>query len=140
MMGALSVDGSGLPGRIYLGHLLPENPTEKKWELLSPHRPWGLDMDFLDFIQSLEDEFERTQRAKASEGGKEKALLITIADSDQGDIEESVHELEELVKGFNRKFNSSLIYRNPKMFIKKYIGTFARKPSLDLMKKLFNRQ
>lgn len=52
----------------------------------------------------------------------------------------SEDELEELVKGFNKEFNSSLIYRNPKMFIKKYIGTFARKPSLDLMKKLFNRQ
>ena len=67
MMGALSVDGSGIPGRIYLGHLLPENPTEKKWELLPPHHPWGLDIDFLDFIQSLEDEFERTQRAKPLE-------------------------------------------------------------------------
>jgi GTP-binding protein HflX len=122
MMGALSVDGSGLPGRIYLGHLLPENPTEKKWELLSPHRPWGLDMDFLDFIQSLEDEFERTQRAKASEGGKEKALLITIADSDQGDIEKSVHELEELVKTSGGVAVDSLIQRPKKLHPRFLIG------------------
>jgi radical SAM superfamily enzyme YgiQ (UPF0313 family) len=54
--------------------------------------------------------------------------------------EMSADELEELVRSFNRKFNGSLIYRNPKMFIKKYIGTLIRKPSFDLMRKLFNRQ
>lgn len=54
--------------------------------------------------------------------------------------EMSTDEMEKLVRGFNRKFNSSLIYRNPRMFIKKYVGTLTRKPSLDLMKKLFNRQ
>ncbi len=121
-MGALSVDGSGLPGRIYLGHLLPKNPAEKKWELLSPHRPWGLDMDFLDFIQSLEDEFERTQRAKASEGGKERALLVTIADSNQGDIEESVHELEELVKTSGGVTVDSLIQRPKRLHPRLLIG------------------
>jgi radical SAM superfamily enzyme YgiQ (UPF0313 family) len=54
--------------------------------------------------------------------------------------EMSADELEELVRGLNRKFNSSLIYRNPKMFIKKYMSTFARKPSIGLLRKLFNRQ
>ncbi len=49
-------------------------------------------------------------------------------------------EMEELVRELNRKFNSSLIYRNPIMFIKKYLGTLARKPSFDIMKTLFNRQ
>ncbi|MBA7509007.1 2-hydroxyethylphosphonate methyltransferase [subsurface metagenome] len=49
-------------------------------------------------------------------------------------------ELEELVRKFNKNFNSSLFYRNPKMFFKKYIGTLIRKPSFNLMKRLFNRQ
>lgn len=49
-------------------------------------------------------------------------------------------ELEELVKKFNKNFNSSLLYRNPKMFFKKYMGTLIRKPSYTLMKRLFNRQ
>jgi len=122
MMGALSVDGSGSPGRIYLGHLLPENPTEKKWELLSPHRPWGLDIDFLSFIQSLEDEFERTQRVKVLENGKENALLVTVAESNQGDIEESVQELKELVKTSGGVTVDSIIQRPKKLHPRLLIG------------------
>ncbi len=122
MMGALSVDGSGLPGRIYLGHLLPENPTEKKWELLSPHRPWGLDIDFLEYIQSLEDEFERTQRSKALKDGKENALLVTVAGSNQGDIEESVQELKELVKTSGGVTVDSVIQRPKKLHPRLLIG------------------
>jgi GTP-binding protein HflX len=122
MMGALSVDGSGLPGRIYLGHLLPENPTEKKWEVLPPHRPWGLEIDFLDFIQSLEDEFERTQRVKALEEGKENALLVTVADSNQGEVEESVQELKELVKTSGGVAVDSLIQRPKKLHPRLLIG------------------
>ncbi len=122
MMGALSVDGSGIPGRIYLGHLLPENPTEKTWELLPPHRPWGLDIDFLDFIQSLEDEFERTQRAKTLENGKENALLVTVADSNQGDIEECVQELKELVKTSGGVTVDSVIQRPKKLHPRLLIG------------------
>ena len=122
MMGALSVDGSGIPGRIYLGHLLPENPTEKKWELLPPHHPWGLDIDFLDFIQSLEDEFERTQRAKALENGKENALLVTVVDSNQGDVEECVQELKELVKTSGGVTVDSVIQRPKKLHPRLLIG------------------
>jgi GTP-binding protein HflX len=122
MMGALSVDGSGSPGRIYLGYLLPENPMEKKWELLSPHRPWGLDIDFLSFIQSLEDEFERTQRVKILENGKENALLVTVADSNQGDVEESVQELRELVKTSGGVTVDSIIQRPKKVHPRLLIG------------------
>ena len=122
MMGALSVDGSGSPGRIHLGHLLPENPMEKRWELLSPHRPWGLDIDFLDFIQSLEDEFQRTQRAKALEYGRENALLVTVVDSNEEDIEESIQELKELVKTSGGVTIDSMIQRPKKVHPRLLIG------------------
>ncbi|MBN2406682.1 MAG: B12-binding domain-containing radical SAM protein [Elusimicrobia bacterium] len=49
-------------------------------------------------------------------------------------------DIEKLVEKFNRSFNSSLIYRNPAMFFKKYVSTLLRKPSFNLLKKLFNRQ
>ncbi|MCK5553034.1 MAG: GTPase HflX, partial [Deltaproteobacteria bacterium] len=122
MMGALSVDGSGSPGRIYLGHLLPENHLGKRWELLSPHRPWNLDIDFLDFIQSLEDEFQRTQRAKALENGRENALLVTVVDSGQQDIEESVRELKELLKTSGGVTVDSMIQRPKRLHPRLLIG------------------
>jgi GTP-binding protein HflX len=122
MMGSLSVDGSGSPGRVHLSHLLPENPLEKRWELLSPHRPWGLDIDFLDFIQSLEDEFQRTQRAKALENGGENALLVTVVDSNHRDIEESVQELRELVKTSGGVTVDSMIQRPKRLHPRLLIG------------------
>jgi GTP-binding protein HflX len=122
MMGALSVDGSGSPGRIHLGHLLPENPMEKRWELLSPHLPRGLDIDFLDFIQSLEDEFQRTQRSKALEYGRENALLVTVVDSHDEQIEESIQELKELIKTSGGVTVDSMIQRPKKVHPRLLIG------------------
>ena len=49
-------------------------------------------------------------------------------------------EMETLIRDLNRKFNSSLVYRNPIMFVKKYGLTLLRKSSLSFMKKMFNRQ
>jgi len=49
-------------------------------------------------------------------------------------------EMERLVAGMNRRFNASLIFRNPIMFVKKYVATILRKPSLGLIKRIFNRQ
>jgi len=54
--------------------------------------------------------------------------------------EMSKKEIENLIDGFNIRFNRSLFYRNPKMFIKKYISTVIRKPSLSFIKKIFGRQ
>jgi radical SAM superfamily enzyme YgiQ (UPF0313 family) len=52
----------------------------------------------------------------------------------------SKQEMEKLVDGLNKKFNSSLIYRDPLMFIKKYAATVVRKPSFDFVKRMFSRQ
>lgn len=49
-------------------------------------------------------------------------------------------EMEKMIDGFNKKFNSSLLYRNPKMFLKKYGSTLIRKPSFNVIKKFFKRQ
>ena len=52
----------------------------------------------------------------------------------------SSEEMEKLIDGFNKKFNSSLAFRNPRAFVKKYVATAVRKHSFDLTRKLFNRQ
>lgn len=49
-------------------------------------------------------------------------------------------DLETLVDNFNRKFNRSLIYRKPIVFIRKYIMTLLRKPSFRIMRRMFSRQ
>ena len=49
-------------------------------------------------------------------------------------------ELEKLIAGFNKRFNSSLIYRNPRMFFKKYVETALRKKSFGFVARMFGRQ
>jgi len=49
-------------------------------------------------------------------------------------------ELEKLIAGFNKRFNSSLIYRNPRMFFKKYILNMVRKRSFRFASRMFGRQ
>lgn len=49
-------------------------------------------------------------------------------------------EIEKMVNAFNRNFNFSLIYRKPKVFLKKYVGTAMRKFSWNVIRNLFLRQ
>jgi radical SAM superfamily enzyme YgiQ (UPF0313 family) len=49
-------------------------------------------------------------------------------------------ELEKMVDGFNRNFNSSIIYRNPKIFVRKYVTNFMRRASLRYLTQMFTRQ
>lgn len=52
----------------------------------------------------------------------------------------SKEELETMIHDFNRNFNSSLMYRKPKVFLKKYMGTAMRKFSWNVIRNLFLRQ
>jgi len=49
-------------------------------------------------------------------------------------------DLEKHIRSFNKRFNASVIYRNPRMFFKKYIRTAIRKPSFRFMTRMFGRQ
>jgi GTP-binding protein HflX len=98
MIVALTVDGNGYPGRLHLAHLLPDNPEKKVWAIESPSSLGELNIDFLKWIQSLEDQFQRGQRSIALKGSKEKALLLSVSKENRESIENSMEELKELAK------------------------------------------
>lgn len=98
MIVALTVDGNGYPGRLHLAHLLPDNPEKKVWAIDPPSSIGELDIDFLKWIQSLEDEFQRGQRSIALKGSKEKAILLSVSKENRESIESSMEELKELAK------------------------------------------
>jgi len=98
MIVALTVDGNGYPGLVHSAHLLPDNPEKKVWAVDPPSSLGGLDVDFLKWIQSLEDEFQRGQRSIALRGSKEKAILLSISKENRENLESSMEELKELAK------------------------------------------
>lgn len=95
---AVEVGTDGLPNGTHTAHLLPDNPEGKQWDVQDGLSLQDLDTNFLSFIQSLEDEFERTQRAYAVGELGEHALLISVTTGSKSAAEESLAELAELAE------------------------------------------
>jgi GTP-binding protein HflX len=122
MITALTIDGNGIPGLVYSAHLLPENPEGKIWEIEPPSSLGHLDIDFLKWIQSLEDEFQRGQRPILLKGSKEKAILISVSRERRRDLESSMMELKELAESSGLFVVNTIIQRPQKISPTTLIG------------------
>jgi GTP-binding protein HflX len=92
------VGADGLPDGSHVASLLPDNPEGRQWDI-QENLPIGqLDQDFMRFIQSLEEEFERTQRAYAVGGNRDRAILMSVTSGNKAAAEESLDELAELAE------------------------------------------
>lgn len=120
LVSALEIDGNGLPGTVHTAHLIPENPEGEYWLLLEPGRTAELDIDFLDFIQALEEEFARKQKTRRVER-TDRAILVRVETDPVFDGQGSLDELKELAKSCGVEvFDSVLQYRrqvDPKFLI-----------------------
>jgi GTPase len=111
IMVALNDDGKSPSGWLHAAHLLPNNPDKKVWEIRPPSSTGDLDVDFLKWIQSLEDEFQRGQRSIPLKGAKEKAILISVSKENREKLENSMEELKELAESSGVFFVDSIIQR-----------------------------
>jgi GTP-binding protein HflX len=98
VMVAVAVGTDGLPQGAHVAHLLPDNPAGKQWEVQEAVPLQHLETNFLNFIQSLEEEFERTQSAYAVGDSRERALLVSATSGSKAAAEESLAELAELAE------------------------------------------
>ena len=98
VMVAIGVGADGLPDGAHVASLLPDNPEGRQWEVEDNLPINRLEDDFLRFIQSLEDEFERTQGAYALGDNRERALLMSVTSRSKSAAEESLDELAELAE------------------------------------------
>jgi GTP-binding protein HflX len=98
MMVVLTFSKNGFPGLIYLAHLLPDNREKKVWEINPPISFGQLEIDFLRWIQSLEDEFQRGQRSIPLKGSRERAILLSVGKENRDVLERSMEELKELAE------------------------------------------
>ena len=77
---AIGVLPDGLPGRLYLAHLLPPNERGQAWTQIPPIPFHQLDVDFMSFVTALEDEMLRVQGESVSiKDTRERAILISVA-------------------------------------------------------------
>ncbi|MBU1247904.1 MAG: GTPase HflX, partial [Proteobacteria bacterium] len=123
VIAALSVDEAGGPVRVQVAHLLPPNPDNKSFEVYPPVRWDRLELDVYAQVAALEEELGRLIGARKTDGGKERALLISVSDEPRGMQERSLEELSELAKTAGLEPMASLVQRvrkrNPKFIVGK---------------------
>ena len=99
LVAAVQVLEDGLPGKVHLAHLLPENPSGALWKDETAPSVHELGTDALALASALEVEFSRAQTARRT-GGRERAILVGVGGRDRGrpEAEASLAELAELAR------------------------------------------
>jgi GTP-binding protein HflX len=95
LMVCVQVDEQGIPGPISYANILPASSNGKGWIVNQVPDIGQLNIDFLEMIQSLEEELVRTRGSRSLEKG-ERALLVGVTTGPKWREEESLDELEDL--------------------------------------------
>ena len=119
LMAAIDVDANtGLPGVVRAAHLLPlhagdlDNATAPDvYGFLQPQLAAHLDLDFLAFINSLEDEMARNRRTARRAEVRDRTILVGVATGPITDAEESMAELAELAASAGVVVQDKIIQR-----------------------------
>jgi GTP-binding protein HflX len=104
LMVAIDVNpNDGLPGLVNAAHLLPMAAVDVRnvngqppYAFLPPQVASQLDVDFLELIESLEQEMARNRRVSRQDGLKDRTILVGVTTGPVADAEESMAELHEL--------------------------------------------
>ncbi len=96
---AVGVGEDGLPRDLFYAHLLPENHESKLWRVEGPVSPHSLEeLDFLEWIRSLEEEFARVSSVASEVRVGNRALLVGVYPPAQQDVDARMDELHELAR------------------------------------------
>lgn len=96
LMAALEVQERGIPGSIYLAHLLPQNAQGENWRCWDPLPVTNLHLNCREMIQALEDELARTQVSREAGDHRDRAILVHASPAPRALIEDSLNELSAL--------------------------------------------
>jgi len=99
LVAAIETLPDGLPGRVHLAWLIPENPAGALWQEETVASVHELSHDALAGALALEDEFARARTARGT-GGRERAILVGVSGRKRSreEGEASLEELKELAR------------------------------------------
>ena len=124
LIAALEVNPQGLPGQIFMAHLLPPNKDGKIYEILPPVSFYQSKMNFSHFISALEEEILRTRpKARDIHIIEERALLVSVTTGAKLEAEESIAELKELARTAHIQVLDTIIQRVPRYNPKYLMGS-----------------
>lgn len=140
LMAAIDVRSDGMPGLVRAAHLLPasahtsatvsleiddELSTEEPpaiWGFLDPQVPSQLDIDFIDLIESLEEELARARHVRNPRDHRDRAILVGVTTGSAASAQESVDELRELARSAGVVVLDSFIQRRQKLDPRSLVG------------------
>ena len=120
VMAVIGVGEDGLPTYFSYAHLLP---TRNKTQIETVDLPdfYHFDLDFAAFVYALDQEMERVAAETIDlTDGRERALLISVAQMSRQQVENSMDELEELARTANLKVIDQVIQR-PRKFNPRFL-------------------
>jgi GTP-binding protein HflX len=120
-LAGITVGENGLPGNIYLAHLMPD-PTSDNYRLFDPRAVGRLDDDFLELIRALEQEFDRHYRRMQVADDRERAILVHVTTGRRSEAEASMDELEELAESSELAIVERIVQRRQKFDPKTLMG------------------
>lgn len=94
---AISVN-EGLPGTVYMAHLLPDNPQGERYRLFEARDVYDIEFDFDVSIREIEHEFSRMAETGRDRKVKDRVLLVGVSHSGGGSTESTMSELVELAE------------------------------------------
>lgn len=97
LMAAITPSSDGLPSRVHMGHILPENTEEAPYKIFDPLYPNTLDIGCLELIQALEDELSQKKIVQKANSRNERAILVGVMSGSGRKEKDQIDELKELV-------------------------------------------
>ncbi|HPV49099.1 MAG TPA: GTPase HflX [Smithellaceae bacterium] len=121
LIGALDVREDGSPGLLHWAHLVPENPAGDYWLFMKPEEPHQIKINFISFIQALEDEFARKQQSRKIDA-TDKAILLRVEKNPLAGAAASLEELAQLARTCGVEVFDSMIQYRPQPDPKFMVG------------------
>jgi GTP-binding protein HflX len=133
VMSAIDVSPAGLPGLVRSAHLMPAQPDgngssrqlpslRQGCVFLEPTPPSQLKIDFLELIESLEEELARNRHPAHARDVRDRAILVGVTTGSILDVEESLEELRELAASAGVVVLDSIVQRRKEFDPKFLIG------------------
>lgn len=96
--------------------LLPDPITSLPYRVSDPQPLHSLNLNLAEFLDSLENELERTSdKSKLTLSGEERAILISVTKAPAAEAEDSIEELKELARTAGLSVLETFIQR-PRQF------------------------
>jgi GTP-binding protein HflX len=115
-----SEDGLSNQGR---GNQKAGNQFIQPYAFLKPTVPSQLDVDFLDLIESLEEEMARNRRGARRAEVRDHTILVGVTTGSMADAEESMEELAELATSAGVVVQDRIIQRRAKIDSRTVMGS-----------------